>query len=110
MRIMALIVAPLVVCLLASCGPRKEKASPPAGKAFSAEVEVVDILEPSRIECARMLSEGAPMTVRAQGNFPESLKRSDFIELRGTMTNCQKVKDILFIDLVDAEVVRTIRR
>jgi hypothetical protein len=110
MRIITLIVVPLFAVILAGCGPKKEKPPPPAGKAFTAEVEVVDILEPGRIECARLLPEGGPMTVRATGNFPESMKRSDFIELRGTMTNCQQIKEVLFIDLVDAEVVRTIRR
>ncbi len=110
MKTVTAIALPLLALLLLSCGPKKEKPSPPVGKGFTAQVEVVDILEPGRIECARLLEGGGPMTVRAQGDFPDTLKRSDFIELRGTMTNCQKIKDILFVDLVDAEVVRTIRR
>ncbi|MCX6349136.1 MAG: hypothetical protein NTV79_06520 [Candidatus Aureabacteria bacterium] len=110
MRIISWTIPPLLAIVLAGCGPKKEEAPLEGGKVFSAEVDVVDILAPDRIECARMLPDGSPMTVRAQGDFPKSLKRTDFIQIRGIVVKCQKIKEVLFVDLMAAEIVRRIKR
>ena len=109
-RIISWTILPLLAVVFAGCGPKEKVTSPERGKIFSAEVDVVDVLAPDRIECARLLPNGSPMTIRAQGNFPKSLKRSDYIQIRGIVVKCQKIKEVLFVDLKDAEIVRRIER